>query len=267
MSTPAVTPTPEQITVNTPIEQINAAIDAVKNAPAATPEVTPAAAEPTPYTVTKNPDGTVAVKVLEAEWKGKPEEIIEKLAKGVYDNKTWGKGLEDQLKKAAPTPTPAVETPAATTTPEVDPVQQYMMDTLAVGLGFKDAAEMKAFVGESRQDGGTRKAQQVAHEFHRLCPDFPATPEAEAAIIKVLEEENVLPTPQNLRRVHLQLVADKAYVPLSQDQITAKTQNGRPAPVVVASSSPVTPTVKEITVNSSWDEINRAIQEARTAGR
>jgi hypothetical protein len=115
---------------------------------------------------------------------------------------------------------------------------------------------MAAFVSESRQDSQAAKEQAIAREFHRLAPDFPATPEAGNAVLKYAQENGIALTPKGLKAAHLACVAEGIYKPLSTAEVASRgPQNLRPAPVVTPSGSSETVTDETPNVNWTWDQI------------
>jgi hypothetical protein len=161
--------------------------------------------------------------------------VIVELGKAQVNTKKWGSDLKQKLE------TPATPTPTA---PEVDPAEQFIAETVAKSLGFASAEDMKAFVGNSRQEAVASREQRLALEFHRLAPEFPATPDATQAVLKYAAENGMIQvdangvivsgTPQALRAAHLACVAEKKYIPLTQEQMAAQqvTKPATPAPII-----------------------------------
>lgn len=275
MSTTEVTPnvaTPPatEVTVNNSAAEINAAIAAAKQEAAAVPAPTTTTTTETPATpqsVTLKKEGDAYYVKLETgeEFKGTPEEILVKLGEAKVNTKKWA---DEQVKKATtPPPTPA--TPAPTV--EVDPAEEFILDTVAKGIGLNSAAELKAMIQRTQQAEQQQQEQRVAMEFHRMAPDFPATKEASDAVLEYCATNGINPTPGGLKAAHLACVSEGKYKPLTAEQINAKTTGIRPAPAPVVTSTASTVNSQNdfshINVNSSMKEINAAIAAAKAAGR
>jgi hypothetical protein len=250
MATPTVTPELNQPSTSTP--DINQSADALRAAALATPQTpeappapaadpAPSPAAPTPVqadgvTYTKQADGSYHIKLATGEeFKGTADDVVVAMGKAQISTKEWGKGFKEQL-EAKNNPQPQA--------PEVDPAEQFIAETVAKSLGFASAEDMKAFVGNSRQEAVASREQRLALEFHRLAPEFPATPDATQAVLKYAAENGMIQvdangvivsgTPQALRAAHLACVAEKKYIPLTQEQMAAQqvTKPATPAPII-----------------------------------
>lgn len=278
MATATVTP---EITVNNTPAEINAAIVA------ATPTVTPAVETPAvptvettppPFTVTQDGGKFKAQLATGEVFEGASDrEVLDKVLASKVNTTLWAKGKaqlpdDDTLRALRPDlfVAPTAVAPKVETAATVDPAQDFLMDTVAKGLGLKDANELKAFVGGIRQSDAQQQTNRVVLDFQRQAPDFPNTNEAFDKLGKFMDEAGIPLTAKGMVAAHLACKATNVYQPLTPEQVKATTTGvvRTAVPVatpVVTSSAPSTGADDPMTydINTPMEKINAAIAAAK----
>jgi hypothetical protein len=152
-------------------------------------------------------------------------DVIAEMQKSIENASSELKRLHEAEKQRNAPPPP-------TLTPEQQQEQQaqkWMLDQVAVGLGFTNAEDMKQAVGGMRQTSEQVKQQQVIAEFHARNDDFPANDAAADAITKIMEENGWALTVNNLSAAHVLAKHRGMYQGASSQQQSAT--NPAPPPV------------------------------------
>lgn len=278
MSAPIVTPniekTPEQMTQQELVQKSNELRAQVAVAPPAAAPVPaaddvaglpPGAPAPVPQLpegfseYELRADGTLHTKLVTGEvFDGAPLDVAQKLAASkVATNKSYleTKGKLEAMVPAAPV-TPAVvehrEQVAATLSnlpPDQfaelyyqklnDPAEATAM-AMARSLGYDDADEMKQDFIDMKSATEIQRAQNVASQFERECPEFPFTKDALDSLYKTMQDNNMPETLGNLKMAHAFCVQNKVYAPRSADDIAAS-RGGAKSAVAITAPPPMLP--------------------------
>jgi hypothetical protein len=138
--------------------------------------------------------------------------------------------------QAQPANNPTAEGPSLT-----DYLAQQTMEGVARQFGYENSAEFvadqKARYQREQENNAlleTYKNQNIVSQFFMEHPDYPQTPQSDAALEQIINRNGWEWTPDSMAAAHALAVQGRAYQPLSQEQIAVA--NGyapevrRPAP-------------------------------------
>lgn len=249
MSTTPTTPEPTTpVTVSpdisAPADDLRAAAVAVEQPPSpvepAPTEATPVT--PEPYSVTTNEDGTVSIKLETGEtFTGDPVSVATKLAAAkVNTRRHYERLAQEAATKTPKPPEPVVEPPQES--PEEIQAREWVIEQQAKALGMPRDQYVAAMQGMF-QTARDMQINTLAASFMQRCPDFPNTPEASEALMKLQGDMNLPQTPDGLEAAHLLAVRRGLYAPLPPTP--PPTARPTPAPMLNTGSAPQNTTTED----------------------
>ena len=184
-------------------------------------------------TVTQNPDGTWTVKYQTGEtFTGDAETVMRAQAAGAINTKIWARQQREIAKQAQQTAQLSVEPIQLNQQPApAEPSQQSTIadwwaeeqaQALARQFGFSGKDELMQWgenVSRTVETVKDYNDRETAVRFMSLCPDFPETEQANAALLGIVASNGWQYTPENLQAAHLLAVRNGVYQPLTPDQI------------------------------------------------
>ena len=208
-------------------------------------EPTPVAAEPDPdYTFSTLESGQKELRLATGEiYRGKDDaEVMANLAKGKVESNRY----IQQLKNPPP---PPVTAPVAIHS-QVDPAAQAIADFTAQGLGFRDAAEMKAAIAEFRDTSqrSSQQSQEITEQreaigFIQATPDYVPSESNNARIEGWVKGKGLPYTAENLADAFYALRGRGMLenIPAAATPVSAKPNIMPPPP---SGNSPLSPVGK-----------------------
>jgi hypothetical protein len=179
------------------------------------------------YQLNNLADGQIEVKLITGErFIGDPLTVTANIAEANVHTKRWAQqqraqGQQVQQQQVQPSPqqpTTGNEVPQNT-------FGEWAADQQAQALGFANHNELVEWGIQTRQDLDQMKAvkeewtnHQIASDFLSRCPDYPNTPEAEGAIVRVVEHLGLDYNPDTLAAAHAYAVRNGMYQPLTVEQ-------------------------------------------------
>lgn len=175
--------------------------------------------------IKKNDDGTVEVTYETGEkFKGDPIDVMNEIGKAHESTKRWSQNIKaenenlknQQMNPPAPPP-PAVPVGNA----DELALQSYLLDQQAKALGFKNGEEYKERLTYINGVTEQQANNQVAESFMLACPEFPSTDDAVNKLTSKIDQMGWQYNQQSLMAAHLMCVREKAYEPLTPEQMNA----------------------------------------------
>lgn len=195
-----------------------------------------------PNEVTKNEDGTVEVRLETGEvYKGDPIKVLDEMGESYVSGKRWTQNIkaENENLKAQHLNPPAPPPPATAVNSDVVALRNYLGDELGQYMGYKGGEELKSELEQMKAAKERQVNSQIAEDFMLACPEFPSNDDAVNKLTAKVDQMGWQYNQQSLMAAHLMCVREKAYEPLTPEQINASwAQN-----MQVASGTTPTPTV------------------------
>jgi hypothetical protein len=235
------------------------------------------------------PDGTFDAKLVTGEtFRGfkanENRDAIRKIAESKVNTRRHYENLVQQQPangqqaevqpQEQPQAQPAVEGPSLT-----DYLAQQTMEGVARQFGYENSAEFvadqKARYQREQENNAlleTYKNQNIVSQFFMEHPDYPQTPQSDAALEQIINRNGWEWTPDSMAAAHALAVQGRAYQPLSQQEIAVA--NGyapearRPTPPpMIRSGNPDTQTREENLYELPLDVLRKKALAAQTGGR
>ena len=213
--------------------------------PTPTEPIVPAAPPPLPegiQAMETREGGDLYIKLATGEeYTGKPDAVIAKLAKSKVDTNTSYNGIKGELEQIrqqiTPQQQPRILTPQEQ---EAANLQTYLANETAKGLGFESSDELKEFIAQTGRVTSTSQVQNTTMQFQVMCPDFPQTEEASAALIETATKYGIIQpntpddriTPFQLVAAHSLALREGRYQPLAQQNQQQQQPQPRIAPMM-----------------------------------
>jgi len=181
-------------------------------------------AVPQPYEIKEVDGGNYEVLIQGQVFKGSHKEVIAALAKAQANATDLIKTQKSKITEYETKPViqPAAPAPVDTTPPEIAQAREYLLNETATALGLKDANELRSAFGMMQNVSQNQVNEAIAAGFQHLCPDYPESPENNDKLIEFTNKNGFPFTPQGLRAAHSLLIQEKAYTPLTAEQIQAQ---------------------------------------------
>src|SRR6266852_4625270 len=182
------------------------------------------------YQLTGQGDGAIEVKLITGErFIGSPLEVTRKIAESNVHTKRWAQQQRAQAHpQAQPQPANGNGNGNGSEDAFSPDFGAWVADEQAKALGFSDRNEMLQWGNQVNEMMETQRNQQIASDFLTRSPDYPNTPEAEAAIVGVIEKLGVDYTPDTLAAAHAYAVRNGLYQPLTVEQQRAALEIEQP---------------------------------------
>src|SRR5712692_2793325 len=171
------------------------------------------------YQLTDKGDGAIEVKLITGErFIGTPLEVTRKIAESNVHTKRWARQQRAQAQQQQPQPANGNGNGNGSEDAFSPDFGAWVADEQAKAFGFSDRNEMLRWGNQVNEMMESQRNQQIASDFLTRSPDYPNTPEAEAAIVGVIEKLGVDYTPDTLAAAHAYAVRNGLYQPLTVEQ-------------------------------------------------
>ena len=213
MSTPAVTPTTEELKA--------AALAVEQPAAVAAPAAPPEPVKGDGYTVSKTAEGVVVELDTGEKFLGANEmEALASLAKGKREATLHIKSLKQPPAEPAAPVTPSEEEQAA----------ELVLGYVAKGLGT-DVPALRRDLERIQQQSEANETRQAASIFLSKNPDFPNDDAAAGKLMDTVKQLNLPVTPENMELAHAYCLRKGDYKPLTAEQVAAIQAQSKGLPV------------------------------------
>lgn len=226
-----------------------------------------------PYTLTDKGNGTWEIVYATGErFTGSTSDVLSATANAHVNTKRWAQGIRDQYQQPQQPQQPQVQPQPTQAELEQKAADDFIVGAVARRMGFKDADEMIASLGQIQTTANNFEAQSLAASFAASCPDFNATQDNIEKLFGVLQEsgfseDNV--TPQALRMAHVYCVNQKIYDARPTQQPQQPQFQGNVPPPMIQSSAPNAAnmgTIPPPSLNMSAQELRDNFERAKAAG-
>jgi hypothetical protein len=201
-------------------------------------------ADKPPVSLVDQPDGTFNVVLQSGETfkgfpqslKGENREAIRRLAEGRVSTQQYYQSLLEQAvaqqqpangQQTQPQAQPQAQ-PANNPTAENQSLTDWFLDETAKRFGYQNGNEMVAdqnarYQREQRNNEVIERVnnQNTVAQFFSEHPDYPQTPQSDAALEQIINRNGWEWTPDTMAAAHALAVQNRVYQPLSQQEIAA----------------------------------------------
>lgn len=207
--------------------------------------------------IKKLEDGKVEVKYETGEtFTGDPMEVLNKMGEAHVSTKRWAQNIKSEnenLKNQQVNPPPPPPAQPAGNADDLA-LQSYLLDQQAKALGFKNGDEYKQRLEYINGVTERQENNQVAESFMLACPEFPSTDDAVNKLTGKIDQMGWQYNQQSLMAAHLMCVREKAYEPLTAEQVNASWANNMQA--ASGTRPPVPPTPPQGGAPGNTDNTN-----------
>ena len=209
--------------------------------------------------IKKLEDGKVEIKYETGEtFIGDPMEVMNKMGEAHVSTKKWAQNIKaenENLKNQQLNPPPPPPAAPAVNSDEAA-LQSYLLEQHAKALGYSNASEYQADVRQIKATSEQTANNQVAESFMLACPEFPSTDDAVNKLTGKIDQMGWQYNQQSLMAAHLMCVREKAYEPLTPEQINASWAQNMQQASGTAPTRTVPPTPPQGGAPSSGDQTN-----------